>query len=118
MRDVWPVVAVAAVVILAIVGLVVADARPVVGTVMERQFYPAHYETGTRTQCVPQPEGKTICYPVSYTEWKQDAWWLRACQPVKEGYPKGWGCRWRQVSEGLYRRVQVGEWYDEREQGR
>lgn len=101
-----------------VVLALVIDSRPVVGTVVEREFYPAHYESGTRTSCVPQPDGKTICYPVSHTEWKPDAWWLRTCKDVEASLPKYRKCRWRQVSKELYDHNPVGDWYDEREEGR
>ena len=121
MRDNWPMWVIGAVivgVIGAIVAFAVLDARPVVGTVVERQFYPAHYENRTRMQCFPQSGGKSFCYPVPYTVWEPDAWWLMACAHAEENLPKFRRCRWRQVRQELYERVQIGEWYDEREQGR
>lgn len=99
----------AAIVIGAFIFTSLGDPFEPYGTVIGKDFAPAHEETYTRqagSSCIPTGKGQSVCTPiyVQDTRWVPDRWRVRLRHGDEDG--------WIEVTSYVYEMTHVGEELD------
>jgi hypothetical protein len=105
----WVIYCVFGVLAIALVGYLgwAIATLPTSGKVVSMEYVPAHQEISHTLDC--QTIGKAeICTSVPYTVHYDDTWKLQICNQKDR-------CRWIEVTQIVYQRMQLGLWYDPKE---
>ena len=95
-------------ILLAAAAYVIWYIQPISGTVMDKRFVAAHYETRFRENCITVTTGKTTtrsCTSVPYQVWVGDRWTITVCNEDR--------CKGVNISQIRYDDIHIGDQFSE-----